>query len=268
MEQFLTWAVVILPILFGLSLEIIPEQQRKVRYWRIAVFVFGVFLGWLTWFQISRDRNKADLATKQHIREQATLEGKLDLVADVASKSPCPSEAKIGDIIRQQLAQRRYERARVPISEGRLNTLSENALIDLESQASKRLRQFFDDWYIAQHNRELADYEDVFHEQDPQKKDARFKKHQREHEQIADNYRSQLKALLSDANAIRSELIRKLPTDAQTPDDQEQEAAIIRELNGVGGMSYESCCRKDLDDIADYLDSLASRVQRPKTVRQ
>ena len=53
-DQILSWAVVILPTLFALGIEVVSKEIKEHPYWRAAVLTFGLGLSVLTGLQIHR----------------------------------------------------------------------------------------------------------------------------------------------------------------------------------------------------------------------
>ncbi len=205
---------------------------------------------------------------KQHDTEQGRLEGKLTLMSDVMAKSSCASTAQIGDIVKQQLARQIYQRARVPIAEGRLHSLSGELLTELTPKVTNYLRHVKEGWYSEEHNRELIDYESEYHEKDPVERTRKEKQHDAEHRQIEAEYRSRLAQLLSDADALRVALLDKLPPEAQTPDDKNESTTFAKAKSDAATVGYyEACCPESISEVANYLDALASRVARIKGLR-
>lgn len=69
LDQVLAAAVVLLPTLFAVGIEVVSKEIKEHPVWRIAVLAFGVGISVLTWFQISR---AAAVANRE--REQAIVE--------------------------------------------------------------------------------------------------------------------------------------------------------------------------------------------------
>src|SRR5579859_395677 len=74
LDQVLAWAVVILPTVFALGIEVVSKEIKEHPYWRIGVLAFGIGLSALTWFQISRatkaatvDRENAIVETSRRV---------------------------------------------------------------------------------------------------------------------------------------------------------------------------------------------------------
>jgi hypothetical protein len=74
--------------------------------------------------------------------------------------------------------------------------------------------------------------------------------------------------LLSDAEGLRRALRDKLPTDAQTLEDNAEVASFATAMkDGSSVVSGLECCPASIEKAADYLDSLAKRVSRIKTLK-
>jgi hypothetical protein len=70
LDQILAAAVVLLPTLFAVGIELVSKEVKERPFWRVAVLVFGVGLSLLTWFQMSLAAEKA--ATDQENAIQKT----------------------------------------------------------------------------------------------------------------------------------------------------------------------------------------------------
>lgn len=70
-DQALVFAVLVLPILFGLSIEVVPKRVRENPYYRLAVVLFGIMLTALIWFQMSRANTLAKRERESVIQETA-----------------------------------------------------------------------------------------------------------------------------------------------------------------------------------------------------
>lgn len=107
-DQILTWAVIALPTLFAVGLEVISEGLRRSRRWRWGVMVFGVCISVLTGAQIYRsDRShereleasrkiQEDLRTKldSSLLNQQYEQGRLDTMNDLLGKIATNSDPK------------------------------------------------------------------------------------------------------------------------------------------------------------------------------
>lgn len=73
-DTVLAAAVVLLPTLFAVGIEVASKEIKQHPYWRVGVLLFGVGLSGLTWVQMSRatkaaakDREAAILETSQRV---------------------------------------------------------------------------------------------------------------------------------------------------------------------------------------------------------
>ncbi len=71
LDPIISFAVVILPTLFALGIEVIDEKFRKNTRWRCGVIVFGVTLSGLTLWQQSRSANAAKVDQEIAIQKTA-----------------------------------------------------------------------------------------------------------------------------------------------------------------------------------------------------
>jgi hypothetical protein len=69
LDQLLAVAVVLLPTLFALAVEIVSKEIKEHPYWRAAVLAFGIGLSALTWFQLSRATKEAAVDREAAIQE-------------------------------------------------------------------------------------------------------------------------------------------------------------------------------------------------------
>lgn len=72
LDQILAVAVVLLPTLFAVGIEVVSKEIKDHLYWRIAVLAFGVGLSALTWFQMSRAARNAAIEQENAIERTAT----------------------------------------------------------------------------------------------------------------------------------------------------------------------------------------------------
>jgi len=155
-----------------------------------------------------------------------------------------------------------------------LGNLSSDILVKTVGPVTGYLRDFqLNGWYGADHNIELfsaADYEkEQWRKENPIWNPSRTQEEWKdEQRKIDDSYRSQLMQLLSDADALRVALKNKLPKEAQTPEDDAQGAAFARaKADAAVVRSGLECCPASIRNASDYLDALAKRVSRIKTLQ-
>lgn len=67
--MYLEFLVIILPTLFGLSIELVSKSIRERWYYRLGVVLFGLSLSGLTWLQISRSHKAAAKEQQTAIEE-------------------------------------------------------------------------------------------------------------------------------------------------------------------------------------------------------
>jgi len=84
-DQVLAVAVVLLPTLFAVGIEMVSKEIKEHLYWRIVVLTFGVGLSVLTWFQMSRANKAASIDRGNAIVE--TSEKVSAKVSESVSKS-------------------------------------------------------------------------------------------------------------------------------------------------------------------------------------
>ena len=77
-DQALEWAVIALPTLFAVGLELISDGIRSDKRWRWGVTLFGIGISVLTGLQISRSNNEHGAQLKRSERAQEELKEKLD----------------------------------------------------------------------------------------------------------------------------------------------------------------------------------------------
>jgi hypothetical protein len=156
-------------LLTGIGIEMVNsppgDDPKKKWVYRILFLVLGVGVVVTTLLQSSRTAGEQIGERKQRDIEQGKLEGKLDLVSKLLQNSGCPSDAEIGTAVQQGLAKQRYQRARMPIAQGNLATLSSDLLVNMVPSVTKYLRDFRGQgWYSQDRNIELTSYSDYEHE--------------------------------------------------------------------------------------------------------
>jgi len=258
------------------------DDRKKGRGYWVLFFVLGVTVIVTTVLQSSRTASEKTADQKQHGIDEGKLEGKLDLMSGVLKKSNCASTADIGTVVQQELAKVRYERARTSIGEGNLASLSSDRLVNLVPGVTQYMRNFREGWYGESYKWELYKKQDLEYET----WNKEFKEKEKEHtttrwpvlrtqqewaeeeQRTNASYHTQLAQLLSDAETLRGILRSKLPKDAQTPDDDAAVALFAKAMaEGSAVPSGLNCCPASIDKAADYLDSLATRVSRIKTLQ-
>ena len=261
-------------MLTGIGIEMVnspPGNDPKKKWgYRILFCVLGGAVVATTLLQSSRTATEQTAERKQHDNEQGKLEGKLDLMSDVLKKSSCPSTADIGAAVQEGLAKQKYQKARASIIQGKLADLSSDLLVTMASSVTQYLRNFGMEWQSADHQLELASWSDHEHEEwneNPNRiQKLAVSKPQREWKEdlrrTNEKYHAQLLQLLSDADALRVALRNKLPKEAQTPED-DAEAVSFAQLAAVASGGNIP----PIENAADYLDSLAKRVSRIKTLK-
>ena len=265
----------------GIAMVYMPpgdDRKKKWCYW-ILFAVLGVTVVVTTVLQSLRTAHSQIAERKQHDTEQGNLEGKLDLMSGVLRNSSCASAAEIGTLVQQELAKQRYERARTPIAEGKLATLSSDLLVGMVPNITKYMRGFRDGWYAESNNQQLMKWEDhvsetsnIENEREHATARLPVSRTQQQWEEIQqrtnNRYRAEFARLLSDAEALRQDLRNKLPKDALTPDDGAEVAVFAKALaEGSAVQSGLDCCPASIEKAAEYLDSLAKRVSRIKTLQ-
>lgn len=106
-DQLLMFAVVILPTLFAICLEVIDRRIRERPRWRWGVIAFGVCLSALTWLQISRDivaRENAIRYTSQQVAAE-TSKQVTKAVTEQYSQMIADQKRQISDLQTQLAAQ-------------------------------------------------------------------------------------------------------------------------------------------------------------------
>ena len=71
-DQILAVAVVLLPTLFAVGIEVVSKEIKEDPYWRVAVLAFGIGLSVLTWLQMSRAAKNAAADQEHAIQRTAT----------------------------------------------------------------------------------------------------------------------------------------------------------------------------------------------------
>jgi hypothetical protein len=222
-----------------------------------------------------RARHEREQSTEraQHASEQGRLEGKLSFISDVMSKSSCPGIAEIGAVVKQEVATQIYERLRKPISEGNLDGLSSDILVAMVPKVTGHLRTSFREWSAIDSPLLFSKYLETEHrasEKDPAVLEQKKKEWDHKIELEREDYRSNLKQALSDADLLRKALLDRLPKDAQTAADNEEAAAFARALTDVPSMMplpMQFGSPPAISKAADYLDALAKRVALAKSLR-
>lgn len=106
-DQLLTFAVVILPTIFAICLEVIDRRIREHPRWRWGVIAFGVCLSGLTWLQISREsvaRENAIRETSQQVAAE-TSKQVTKAVTEQYSQMIADQKKQISDLQTQLAAQ-------------------------------------------------------------------------------------------------------------------------------------------------------------------
>jgi hypothetical protein len=71
-DLILGWAVVMLPFLFAIGVELVPKEQRDDRRWKWGIIAFGLLLSIVTFFQMQRATTAAKADKDGAIVETST----------------------------------------------------------------------------------------------------------------------------------------------------------------------------------------------------
>jgi hypothetical protein len=93
----LGWAVIILPTLFAVALELVSKEIRDNRIWRWGVLLFGIILSALTFWQQARATFNAQ--RDQELAIQKTAE---KLSSDIAPRVAAETSGRVTDILNKQ----------------------------------------------------------------------------------------------------------------------------------------------------------------------
>jgi|ERR1700722_1463488 len=96
-DLILGWAVIILPTLFALGLELVNEEIRKDRRWRWGVIAFGVTLSGLTFWQQSRALTNAKADQEEAIQRTAER-----VTNDLAPRVAAETSGSVTAVLNQQ----------------------------------------------------------------------------------------------------------------------------------------------------------------------
>jgi hypothetical protein len=109
MDSFLAWFVVLAPTLFAFGIELVSEQIRKSRKWRVGVIVFGLSLSGTTYWQQSRERSASAKDRQKAIQETSAETSKLVTasVSDLYSHKISEQNMQIADLQAELKAQSR-----------------------------------------------------------------------------------------------------------------------------------------------------------------
>lgn len=265
-DQILAWAVVILPTIFALGIEVVSKEIREHPYWRIGVIVFGIGLSSLTWFQMSQ-------ATKVANREQErAIERVSAKVSESVSKSvsesvsssvKASSEALLKfatnppkGVTREQMAS---------IVNAYLRRTDPQAPIDLIAGMMERvtssLRDLPGEWKAADKNEQLGLWEQQTHAPHTEAETQTEGDIKRKITEQNRQYKRQLIDVLGDAEHFRELLVAMLPRDKRTAED-ETVKRLLSTLRSADIQEPYQCHDDETNTVADYLDTLVKRIPK------
>lgn len=150
--------------------------------------------------------------------------------------------------------------AHADIQAMRSRRTSGNALIKMTSELTETLRDMHARWYDAINNLEHIEEEQTWYQFPPLSPERRKVVEQTFQERI-DRAGTQMmnaqQIAAKNADDLRGILLSEIPKESRTQEDDKQ-AELFKHLDTASG--YPNCC-PDLEQAADYLDSLAQRAK-------
>lgn len=268
MDLILTWAVVILPSIFALAIEVVSKTIKERLVWRIAVIVFGIGLSALTGLQISRadkiatkDRDNAIIATAVETSSRVNSQMKGNVISALEDYNKAHPAHPVTDEVLQIVNSALFH---PPDNKPQVNVPSGNQRIGKTSGITDKLRQVTENWEDVLRNLDHMKEEAIYYHQPPWGPDqykvaeemwTRFVR-----SPANEGQREKMFGLVADANKDRNDLLTHIPATFRTAEDTKWKFLDI--ANPYGSSCFDpQQCASQLTDLADYLDSLAKRAK-------
>jgi hypothetical protein len=273
-DRFLEWAVIILPTLFAVMLEIVSEGFRKNPRWRYSVAAFGLIVSALTWFQIARARKSAETDRQQiiiGIAKAISKEMKEGVPSAVTTAIVQYNEAHPQNpVTSQQFAAlisklRSSDSPATPGATVTSTNKSANApLTALASRQIGELTEICGPW--AERDK---GYGDMIYDLQinsthlPETENtAAIEAAERSQDEEARSFQDRIIRALSDAVNLQSTLLPGIDKQTQADKNEKQNLNALLESN-IRKMPKDAseCPRYELEDAAQYLDTLVARAK-------
>jgi hypothetical protein len=256
MDVLLTFSVVVLPIIFGISVEVVPKRVRENPYYRAGMVLFGFIISALIWIQMSRAtktagterqsaiiETAAETASRVNVTLKENVLGALNEYNDRHPKHEIPPEV-INKIVSATAK---------PAPLNNFTTTTNAVLSDRATVAAINLRNAYQDWFSE-------DHEEYMKMTDPPRGHS---PPNGEMIQQADNdwgvlavwiaktHCTDVNPLIVQANEYRVEMLNRLPLSMRAFPEHETGKALFERLIQKG-----SCQPRELEKAGDYLDAL------------
>ena len=267
----LGWAVVVLPFLFAVVVELVPKEQRDSPYWKAGIIGFGLSLSALTWFQMSqaakvasKDRQGAIIETAVETSEIVNGKIKTNLVAALqeynAANPQHPITSEQFAAFTKNLG-RRQSTGALSSAQNKFANVTNAMLSDMARVSVVNLNAVAQNWDASEHNEYMKIWDPIYGIDggDPRSKqldqiraDA-TKRWATKQKEIADQFTPEALKLLSQANDCRLEILDRLLPEDRYYQDQAIDAAFGLADDGAHA-------RSNLRRAAQYIDTLRKRL--------
>lgn len=254
-NQLLSWAVVVLPFLFAIGIEVIDEDIRKrSKKYRVGVILFGIGISALTWFQMTQSdkahgieqselRNKLD----QSLLQQQYTKGQLDSISLMVGKCGQGQSTDLSLAIRQMAQATASRKSDLEASNAELCKLAHAKAEDIRGFQGK-----------YESDRQVLQEQDWEKQRvaptDEARRELWHNNMQRDLTSEQTHERDFRRNYMADAKYLRDLLIARLPPTT---------ADLLRGNNGQAEANLESSILSGAFNeygIASYLDELANAV--------
>lgn len=259
-DQILEWAVIALPTLFAIILELINENIRNDKRWRWGVLIFGIVISLLTAIQIyrsnaSREKAQENLKSEldQSLLNQQYTKGQLDSLSIMVGRL---GQSNANDGLAAALRQMAQATAQ-KVADLKASNADLCKRARTEAQQIRTAQEQFD---VSEQARSTKEWERRLQAKTEEEKNQL--------------YRQEISAQVGSIQAHEADFRNKFMPDAKYLHDllidrvPPDEATTLRGSNEKADMSLTtSMLFGELTEyaIADYLDALANTVcSQPK----
>lgn len=267
-DLVLGWAVVMLPFIFAIGVELAPKEKRDSPYWRAGIVGFGLALSALTWLQMVRS---AKMATKD--RQAAIIETAAktsEIVNAIIKENMVNALQEYNDahpqnpITREQFVEftknfsRKQSIGTLSPAQNKFANVTNAMLSDIARVSVENLNTFASEWGASEQNEYMKLWDPIY---GMGQGDPRFKQIDKiradatqrwanKQVELAKEFTPEAKKLMLQANDCRFEILNRLLPEQKYYQDKMIDTVFEKNLLDHG----------DLVRAAAYLDTLRKRL--------
>jgi hypothetical protein len=268
-DLILGWAVVMLPFLFAIGVELVPKEERDSPYWKAGIVGFGLVLSALTWTQMARavkvaskDRQDAIIETATRTSEIVNAKIKDNMVNALQDYNSAHPQ---NPITNEQFAEftknfnRKQSIGTLSPAQSKFASITNPMLSDIARVSVENLTEFAQQWEASEHNEYMKIWDPIYgigegdprYKQIEQLKADATKRLAAKQAELAKEFTPEAKKLMLQANDCRHEILNRLLPEQKNYQDETIDTVFEKTLLERG----------DLVRAAAYLDALRKRLR-------